>query len=99
VSSLDVLVTQRKLKFTWFLFSSTVLGSVFGIMQLVGMLMTHIENCWEVHKKRQLLSNRLKNIIKNDETLKVNFDSRKEVQFKESFFENMMNKTQDTRSL
>lgn len=68
------LITERKLTYTWILFSSSVLGLIFGSMSAFGMLMMYSESLSEVILSKRQKIKKIENLKTERRDLKVNFD-------------------------
>jgi len=72
-------VTERKLVYTWMLFSSAVLGSVFGGMGVFGILMAYCESLFEVFENRSQKREKIRNLENGRKVLRVNFQKKIEL--------------------
>lgn len=63
----SALVTQRQLTYTWTLLVSALLGTVFGLMQLIGIAMEQTENFCKKLQVKEEVKTTFSN-IKNQQT-------------------------------
>lgn len=73
----SALVTERKLIYSWSLFSSSVLGSVFGAMGMFGFVMKLCETVLEYYGKKKESAKKIEALKQVADVLGVNFDKAK----------------------
>ena len=77
----SALVTRRTLIYTKTILISSILGSVFGLMSIVGMGMSSVEGLIEGRKKKCSNHMKIKNLRKGANIIEANFSRKTEHQF------------------
>lgn len=89
--SSSALVTQRNYNLTALVFINTMLGSIFGLMQLIGFLMATCETAVDARNKSMNALKKVRKIKNFNKNISLNFEKKyKKCQKEISYFANSM---------